>query len=583
MRILKPLNEFFSIIVIFCFLIETSLANEHQTIEFWNEIKIKKADSLNSAKEENKEKEKEKIIQVNKVELSNEDIVVNQELDESNILIAGLFDPAENDLNIDMWSNSNGKEINLLLKEISSEKLSDFSEKIMDVVLLTNSYLPKNEISSQEFQNFTVDHLIKKKDFDLIEKFLIKNPSLKNIDKLVRLIVDHHLSHSRLEKSCEIFDYINLISDSYLTNFKIYCLINQNRNEEAQLLYDINSEIDGINDFFVKKFNVLMGYEKNNFILSDENILYFHLSHKTDEDFTYIPLADSPEFIWKYLTTSNLIKKIDSFDVENIEQVKFVEKAASEEIFDEKELLNLYKQFQFNIDQLISAKKLYETLPDYQGRALLYQRLILADNLENKLDFSLKLKKSFDKANLSKAFDEELSYVLKKINEREVPSNFTKFYWDNKEIKKMKKSKVKFNNKILHQSKVLNYFLNKTSLPKAERQINDLLKKVEKNKKYSFAEKDVIMLESLKSDGVKISENYSKLYEYKSNLSSEIETLIANGETGVVLLKLVKKIGKRDIEELDIGTLSFIVEIMNKLKIINLRNKLLMEALPLKV
>ena len=51
MRILKPLNEFFSIIVIFCFLIETSLANEHQTIEFWNEIK--KADSLNSAKEEN--------------------------------------------------------------------------------------------------------------------------------------------------------------------------------------------------------------------------------------------------------------------------------------------------------------------------------------------------------------------------------------------------------------------------------------------------------------------------------------------------------------------------------------------------
>ena len=73
---------------------------------------------------------------------------------------------------------------------------------------------------------------------------------------------------------------------------------------------DINSEIDGINDFFVKKFNVLMGYEKNNFILSDENILYFHLSHKTDEDFTYIPLADSSEFIWKYLTTSNLIKKI---------------------------------------------------------------------------------------------------------------------------------------------------------------------------------------------------------------------------------------------------------------------------------
>ena len=41
-----------------------------------------------------------------------------------------------------------------------------------------------------------------------------------------------------------------------------------------------------------------------------------------------------------------------------------------------------------NLELKKSAKKLYETLPDYQGRALLYQRLILADNLENKLDFS---------------------------------------------------------------------------------------------------------------------------------------------------------------------------------------------------
>ena len=67
-----------------------------------------------------------------------------------------------------MWSNSNGKEIKILLKRINSKELSNFSEKIMDIVLLTNSYLPKNDISLEEFQNFTIEHLIKKRDFNLI-------------------------------------------------------------------------------------------------------------------------------------------------------------------------------------------------------------------------------------------------------------------------------------------------------------------------------------------------------------------------------------------------------------------------------
>ena len=118
-----------------------------------------------------------------------------------------------------------------------------------------------------------------------------------------------------------------------------------------------------LDDFFVKKFEVLMGYEENNFIVSDKNILYFHLSHKTDENFIYLPLVDSPEFIWKYFSTSNLLKNLNSFELEDITQIKFVEKATSEEIFNEKELLNLYKKFQFDIDQLLNAKKEYKILP----------------------------------------------------------------------------------------------------------------------------------------------------------------------------------------------------------------------------
>ena len=48
-----------------------------------------------------------------------------------------------------------------------------------------------------------------------------------------------------------------------------------------------------------------------------------------------------------------------------------------------------------------------------------------------KLDLSKKLKESFDNANLSKAFDGELSSILKKIDISKIPANFTTFYKKN--------------------------------------------------------------------------------------------------------------------------------------------------------
>ena len=578
MKISKQLSKICIVLLTFYFLTQVSFAAE--PVDIW---KIKKTDISNETDVENNETTNTEIIQGVKIEQQNEKVIINQELDSADVKLAGLYDPAENGLNIDMWSNSNGAEITSSLEKINSKKLSNFSKKILDVALLTNSYLPTNNISAEEFLNYKFEYLIKKKDFDLIKKFLIKNPSLKNSDKLVRFYADFHLSNSQLDKSCEIFEYINLVYDDYLTNFKIYCLLNQNKKEEAQLLFDLKSEMESIDDFFVKKFNVLMSYEKKDDVLSDENILYLHLSHKTIENFIYEPKIDTPRFIWKYLSTSNLLKEADLIDIEDDEQVKLIEKATSEEVYDEKELLNLYKKFEFNINQLINVNKIYKLLPDFEARALLYQRLLLTVDTEQKLILSSKLKKLFDDSNLSKAFDEELSNTLKKIDEEEIPSNFTTFYKENKEPERVKESKIKFNNKILHQSKLLNYFLNKTSLLKVEKETNDLLKKVKRNKKYSFSSKDIMMVESLKSDGVKILKKYDDLYEYKSKISTEINSFIVNGETGLVLLKLVEIIGKDEVENLDIESISFVVGIMNELKIISLRNEVLLKVLPLKV
>tara|TARA_B100001540_G_scaffold5015_1_gene4419 strand:- start:2937 stop:4664 length:1728 start_codon:yes stop_codon:yes gene_type:complete len=575
MRNSKLLSKIFTILFIFLFYSKTTLSNE--PVDIW---KIEKKENLN---EEILLDNNEDIIQGVKIQQQNEKIIVNDSLDTNNIKLAGLYDPSENGLSIDMWSNSDGNEIKFFLKKLISKNLSSFSNKLLDIALLTNSYVPSENISDEEFIEFKFQYLINKKDFNLIKNFLIKNSSIKNNDKLIRFYSDFYLTNSQIDKSCEIFDFVKVYSDDYLSNFKIYCLIFQNKKEEAQLLFDLKSELGSIDEFFIKKFNVLMGYEDKNDSISEKNILYFHLSHKTNINFIYEPNITTPKFIWTYLSTSNLLKDSNLIDVESSEQVELIEIATNEEVYKEKELLNLYKRFKFDINQLINVNDSYKLLPTYEGRALLYQRLLLTSDSIQKLNLSSKLKNSFDEDNLSKAFDEELSKILKTIDENEIPSNYTIFYEKNSKFNVKNKAKIKINNKIIHQSKLLNYFLNKTSLPRVEKETNDLLKKIKKNKKYSFSKKDIIIIESLKSDGVQILKKYNRLYEYKLSIPSDINSMIVNGETGLVLLKIADIIGEDEIENLDLDSVSFIVGIMNELKIINLRNEILLEVLPLKV
>ncbi len=325
-----------------------------------------------------------------------------------------------------------------------------------------------------------------------------------------------------------------------------------------------------------------MGYEDKNYILSDENILYFHLSHKTDKKLIYYPSVESDEFIWKYLSNSNLLKNLNNFNLSDIDQVKFLEKATSEGIFEERDLLNLYKKFQFEIDDLINYEKAYKNLPDYERRALLYQRYLLTDNIEKKLSLLSKLNSSFEDSNFSKSFDDELSKLLKKINKEEVPSKFSSFYQKNLITDANKKNKIKFNDQVFHQSKVLNYFLNKQSLPKTQKLTDNLLSKMKKDKNYSFDFKDIVLLQSLKSDGIQIGE-IDELSQYNPDLNPELDKMINNNESGMILLKLVEIIGEKELDELNSRSLNFIVEIMNRTKLISLRNELLLEILPLKV
>ena len=164
MKILKQLNRLFLLLVLSTVLFQTTFADEKVT-NIWKTIETKKTANENIKEDVKIDSNK---IQGIKIKLNDDDITVNNELDQSKELLAGLFDPADNDLNLNMWTNSNGNEVKNLLEKLNSKELSNFSKKIMDIALLTNSYLPESDISSEEFLNFTIEHLLNIKDYDLI-------------------------------------------------------------------------------------------------------------------------------------------------------------------------------------------------------------------------------------------------------------------------------------------------------------------------------------------------------------------------------------------------------------------------------
>ena len=318
--------------------------------------------------------------------------------------------------------------------------------------------------------------------------------------------------------------------------------------------------------------------------ISDKNILNFHLSHRTNNNFNYQPSENSPKFIWRYLSSANLLENIDEINLEDDEKISLIEKATHEQNYEEKELFELYKRFQFNINQLLNVKDSYKLLKKHEGRALLYQRLILTEDEIQILDLSYKLKESFIKDNIENAFVSELKRVLSKVSPEQVPSNFSSFYNDNLTIPAIKVKNIKVNNKIIHQSKLLKYFENQYAIQKVEEDLNKLLKSIKKNKDYNVSIKDLILLESLISDGVNIKKNYKNMFSFdQSNIPTDIQLLINNKEVGMVLLRLVEIIGEDDLENLDSDSLYFMSTILNQLNLDSIRNKIILKVLPLKI
>ena len=587
MKILKLLNKKNLSIIIISLLLSFSSIAEEKPVDIWN---IDKQEEETASEEiisiEKTEEISKSNIYKTQTDKNKDSIKLDEDLSSKTIKIAGLYDPQDYGLSISMWSNSDGLKLKKLFKNIDKYKLSKDASEILNISLLTNAYYPNQNITVDEFLKFKTNWLIKDSNLELIEEYLIKNQITNLHPELMRYMVDKYLSQSNVKKSCEIFSKIKEpLENEYLSKFNLYCLINYGKNEEAQLILDLKKELGFEDEYFENKINYLFGYiDETNKEVSENSILDFHLAHRTNPEFTFEPKKDTPKLIWKYLSTSNLLYRIQDLEITDIDKISTIEKATHDKNYSEEELFEFYKRFQFNINQLLNTKESYKSLSSIEGKALVYQRLLLTEEPKLKLELMKILKDIFESEGIGNAFDLELEKFLKKIDETDVPSNFTTFYNQHIKNDEIFNKKIKYNNKILHQSKLVNYFNGDYAKSKIEEDLNKFLKKIKKDKKYFLSKKDIIFIEALKSDGIEISKKYENLYEInKSEMPIDIQKMIDNKEIGAALLRIIEVIGPEKIEDIDDDTVYFIINTLNQLNADLIRNKLLLKVLPLKV
>ena len=504
------------------------------------------------------------------------------EIEDHGQTIIGIFDPEENNFNLNMWSETDGADIKKILKRINKLKLSKLSEDLLFQVLFTNAYSPKKNLDSEEFLKIKINWLIKKKRIKDLEILLKNNPEVGQNPKAIKFLIDEYLASADIRSACDNINFTgSKIQNTYLEKFTIYCLINNGQKEEAQLILDLLKEKGFEDKFFEDKINFLVGItNKTTQKILDNNLLNFYFSHITSDNFEYLPNDKTDKYIWRYLSSVNLIQ-VNNFQDEDV--ILTYEQAAVQNSFDNDEIFKIYLKMSFNFNQLVNAEEIYKNLPNYKARALIYQSMQLSDNIERKINLAFLLKDLFIKDKIFEVYAEELSSFLKSIDQAEISEDYVELI--NQNLDKNLTSKIKFDNEILHRSKVIKHFLdNNEKISRTEKDFKSVYKKIKKNKKYFVSIKDIVVLDSLAADGVSLPEDldYSALSS-QLTVPKNLYVLASQNQIGLVMLKIVEIIGEDNISDLDPETIYFLNKILNELNLKKIRNDILSEALPVRV
>ena len=266
------------------------------------------------------------------------------------------------------------------------------------------------------------------------------------------------------------------------------------------------------------------------------------------------------------------------------EKIKELEIAANNDQLDKNKIFEIYKQIPFDLNVLINAKRNYQKLNESDARALIYQKYLLSESNASKIEYLFLLEELFKKADLVNIFSKFLSDRIEEIGVENLPKDYqeialARIVTDEDLIL----GKVKYNDKIIHQSKILKYYVEGENKKKVQKDIDKIFKKISKNKKYFISAKDLALADTLIKDGFSLPSyfKYNELSE-KFDIPNNLIQLINNNQKAFLALKIVEIIGEDEPYELDPETIYFVTNLLNKMNLVTIRNKVLNSALPLR-
>ena len=575
---LRSFNYFIGLILIFfC----SNLFSEEK-IDIWKNKKEIPKQNLEVEEKDNQGntnfKISEPIKALDKIKIQESSTIQSEEKN-----VFGIYEPASYGFNLNMWSETKAEDLRSSLNRLKKIELSKSSNEILEAILFSFSYPPQG-MTEKEFVDLKVNWMIEHDRINLIESFLKQNDQFDSKRKAVEYLVNKNIASGNIKEGCEKIKFIDAkIKDSYLEKFKIYCLVFNDKKPEAQLLLDLLREQKQSSKFYDDKINFLLGVtDKTNNKINEKNLLNFYLSSVTIKDFKYEPTNKTKPEIWSYLNAANLITLEDASDKEKL---KDLEKAANNNQLDKNKIFEIYKQIPFNLNTLINAKNNFQTLNESDARALIYQKYLLSDSIESRIEYLFLLEDLFKKNNLANIFSKFLSDRIEEIGIENLPTK----YQETAQAKIVSEEdlllgKVKYNDKILHQSKILKYYTEGENKVKVQKDINKIFKRIGKNKKYFISAKDLALADTLIADGFSLpsSFKYNELSQ-RIDVPSNLLQLAENNQKAFLALKIVEIIGEDEPYQLDPETIYFVTNLLNKTDLVTIRNKVLNSALPKRI
>ena len=575
---LRSFNYFIGLIsIFFC----SHLFSEEK-IDIWKNKKELPQQNLEVEERDNQGNSNSKISKpikaLDKIKIQESSTIQSEEKN-----VFGIYEPASYGFNLNMWSETKAEDLRSSLKRLKKIELSKSSNEILEAILFSFSYPPQG-MNEKEFVDLKINWMIEHDRTNLIESFLIQNDQFDSKRKAVEYLVNKNIASGNIKEGCEKIKFIDAkIKDSYLEKFKIYCLVFNDKRPEAQLLLDLLREQKQSSKFYDDKINFILGVtDKTNNKINEKNLLNFYLSSVTIKDFKYEPTNKTKPEIWSYLNAANLITLEDASDKEKL---KDLEKAANNNQLDKNKIFEIYKQIPFNLNTLINAKNNFQTLNESDARALIYQKYLLSESIELRIEYLFLLEELFKKNNLVNIFSKFLSDRIEEIGIENLPTK----YQETAQAKIVSEEdlllgKVKYNDKILHQSKILKYYTEGENKAKVQKDINKIFKRIGKNKKYFITAKDLALADTLIADGFSLpsSFKYDELSQ-QIDVPSNLLQLAENNQKAFLALKIVEIIGEDEPYQLDPETIYFVTNLLNKTNLVTIRNKVLNSALPKRI